>query len=136
MLEPGEIRVEDRVAFWQRPRSMMFRLVPALRSLAALFLLLAAVAYPGAGAIACERSDSASRAQVLLSADTAPADQGSDGPIQRHGLCAHGHCHNIAQLGRDAGLSLDAPVDVVHFDRSTAALSPTRSVLLKEPPRA
>lgn len=115
---------------------MTLRSTSPFRTFAALLLLFAVVLGGASDAVACDDVGT-SIEQAIQSVDTSPAPEESSDDAQQHALCAHGHCHNVAQLDRGAASEAEqlAP-DALHFALHIAALSGAESALDKEPPRA
>ncbi|WP_120717229.1 hypothetical protein [Tsuneonella amylolytica] len=116
---------------------MTLRSTSPFRTLAALLLLFAVVFGGASDAVACG-DVGASVEQATQSVDTSPApEKKSSDDAQQDALCAHGHCHNVAQV--DSGVALEAEQlapDPLHFALRTVALNGAEITLDKEPPRA
>ncbi len=116
---------------------MTLRSASPFRTLAALLLLFAVIFGGASDAVACDDVGT-SVEQASQFVDTSPApEKNSSDDAQQHALCAHGHCHNVAQLDRGVALEAEqlAP-DPLHFALPFVALSGAEITLDKEPPRA
>ena len=116
---------------------MTFRPASPFRMLAALLLLFAVVFGGASDAVACDDvGASLERAVESIEASPAPEKKNSE-EAQQHALCAHGHCHNVAQLDRGVALEAEQLLpDPLHFALPMVALSGAEITLDKEPPRA
>ena len=106
-----------------------------LRPLAALLILVALLMGSAIDAAACE-PEFAQHAQIETSAD-ADGEQNTDGTVEQHGVCAHGHCHHASSMidhNSDGAAAIATPLDL--FRSPQARLAGTAISLPKQPPRA
>lgn len=104
------------------------------RRLIAVLLLFGVFFAGSVDAVACEPL--LEEAAHAMEADTGTGEEPAEAP-EKHGLCAHGHCHHGAQMPQIAPAIESLPLDAVGYrassERRLASAMPDG---LKRPPRA